>query len=365
MTSDNNLQDKSQFMAPPKTFAGWATNMLVVKPLSWGFGKIKEKLIGSVEEESKEFVVNSAVRNQSKLLIQHIHNTFGDKRIISMDQLMSEQNNFEGISREAMLIVLHHLSTVENRIYIEENLNAAAASHHHKLLLKFAEPHKAAEPITETERALYNLEQTEKFLLEQIEKKENKLTEVMALVKSSLKEGRNIVAKTHLRKKHMLEADLTKTVGILDNIQMMLQRVNSSEGDKDILNTYKIGSDAIKTAFAENGIDVDKCHDIIEDMQDIYAQQEEFESAISEPIRKQNEDDALLEKELMEMLNEETDKNKNTNNIGGGNTKDEAKIAEMDLLDKELEMRLRRLRSNLSDSDLPSTPEKRPTQVGW
>lgn len=363
MAAESNLQSKAEFMTTPKNWTGWAKNVLVVKPLSWGFGLIKEKLVGSSTAEDSEFVVQSAVVNQSKQLMKHIRNNYVGEKIISLDQLMSD--NIDGLSPEGMFVILHYMSSVKKNVYVEENINASAETSHHKLLLKFADPHKRVEPITEMERAIYNLDQTEKFLQATIEKKEHKLNEVLAQVKQSLSEGKKLLAKSQLRKKHLLETDLTKTLNILDNVQTMLERVKSSEGDKDVLSTYKIGSDAIKSAFVENGIDVDNVHDIIEDMQQIYANQEEFESAISEPMRRPNDvDDSALEKELMDLLNEK-DTDKKTNNMGGGTTKADIKTDEMDLLDRELEMRLRRLRSNLSDVDELPQSEKKPARVGF
>lgn len=366
MAAECNLQSKAEFMTTPQNWAGWAKNVLVVKPLSWGFGLIKEKLVGSSVAEDSEFVVQSAVVNQSRQLMKHVRGKYVGDKIISMDQLMSDADNIEGLSQEGILVILHYMSSVEKSVYVEENINASAETNHHKLLLKFADPHKKVEPITEMERALHNLEQTEKFLQATIETKDHKLNEVLAQVKRSLSEGKKLLAKSQLRKKHLLEADLTKTLNVLDNIQTMIERVKSSEGDKDIISTYKIGSDAIKSVFFANGINVDNVHDIIEDMQEIYASQEEFESAISEPMRRPNDaDDSALEKELMDLLNEK-DTDKKTNNIGGGTAKVDSKTDEMDLLDRELEMRLRRLRSNLTDVDeLPQQSEKKPARVGF
>ena len=68
--------------------------------------------------------------------------------------------------------------------------------------MKFAEPHKPAQPITEIERIIYNLEQTEKFLLKTIGHKEHQLNEVLDTVKDHLKNGKKNLAKTYLRKKH-------------------------------------------------------------------------------------------------------------------------------------------------------------------
>lgn len=362
MISEGNLVNKVEFMREVKTgWGSWAVDSLVVRPLGWGLSKLKEKLVSNVKDDDS-FVVMSAVKNQAMILLEHIRTRKIHNNIISMDDLMIGADDIEGITRDGLLLVLHHLSTAEKQVYIEDHQSTDSARH--KLLLKFAQPHQQVLPITEMERSIYNLEQTEKFLLETIEKKEEQLNVVLKQVKDCLRDGKKQIAKTHLRKKHMMEADLNKSLSILDNVQTMLQRVHASKNDNEILNTYKKGSAAIKTAFAEAGVNLDNVHDILEDLQEIYADQAEFETAISEPMRGTSGiDDSELEKELMELMQD--DSTNKANNAGGASkpSEDEKKPVDLDLLDRELEMRLKRLRSDLSDLDDLKTTEVAPIKL--
>ncbi|CRL04766.1 CLUMA_CG017826, isoform A [Clunio marinus] len=359
MSTENSVMAKDDFMSEQKSLASWAVNSLIVKPMSWGFGKIKETLIGSnaINEETT-FVVKSALIYQSKILEKHVKDRHSYNNIISMDELMENLHEIEGLSRDGVFLALHHLSSVEKRVYIEDNRDENESTTHHKLLMKFCEPHEKLQPITEIERSIYNLGQTEKFLIKTIDKKEKDLDDTLKKVKSSVKDGKKQIAKTFLRKKHLIENDLIKSIGILDNVQAMLQKVQSSKSDKEIFNAYKIGSEAIKKAFSEEGVNLDKVHDVIEDMQEIYQDQEEYEAAISEPLRGPNAiDDSDLERELMELINEkgnEVENNQKPGNDGGQKPKTiitENVTEDLESLDRELEMRLKRLRSDLSDID--------------
>ena len=364
MISEGNLVNKDEFMREQKTgWGSWAVDSLVVRPLSWGLGKIKEKLVTNVQDD-QSFVVLSAVKSQSMILQEHARTRKAKNNIISMDELMNGTEGIDGVSPDGILLALQYLSTVEKQVYVEEHKTTTDSTHHHKLLLKFADPHQRVLPITEMERSIYNLEQTEKFLLETIEKKEEQLNSVLKQVKDCLKEGKKQIAKTYLRKKHLMELDLTKSVNILDNVQTMLQRVNASKNDKEILSTYKMGSDAIKIAFANSGVNLDNVHDIIEDMQEIYGDQAEYEAAISEPLRGTRDvDDSVLEKELMELMQEDTETKTNiqadadnkNKNAGAATKPPDDKIEDLDFLDRELELRLKRLRSDFSDLDESQT----------
>lgn len=347
MISEGNVQDKASFMTSPKSWGEWAVDLVVYKPFSWTFNKVKEQVIGSAIDPQTVFISKTAVRKQAKLLQNHVRNVHSYNNIISMEDLMNSADEIEGLSKDGILLSLHHLNSVEKSVFIEENKAVKGSHHHHKLLLKFNEPGKPVQPITQLERSVYNLESTERYLIDTIDKKENSLNDLLVHVRDCLKNGKKQLAKTYLRKKHMLEADLTKTINILDNIQAMLQRVHNSKSDQEILQTYKIGADGIKNVFAESGINIDNVYDVIEEMKDVLDNQQELENAISSPIRNaQDVDDSVLELELLDLINENKTGGIKSNAPQNGNS-------EFNVMD--LEMRLKRLRGEIPD-ETPATP---------
>lgn len=347
MFSDGNLQNKDYFMAQPKTTWGsWMVDSLIYRPASWGLTKLKEKVIGTSIAADTVCVVKSTVEKQAKRLQEHVRNRHTFNNIISMDDLMENAEDIDGLSREGVLMALQYLSVYKKSAYIEENrhfTSEEATENHHKLLIKFSEPHMTAQPITELERSVYNLESTEKYLLSTIEKKEHQLNELLTQVKTCLAEGKKQMAKTFLRKKHVCETELSKTMNILDNIQAMLQRIHSSKSDKEIIKMYKMGSESIKHIFSNNGINLDNVSDIIEDMKEVIEEQEECQSALSAPMRGLNEiDDSELESELLDLINQ----NKNEADLKDDQSKPKT---DFDIMD--LEMRLKKLRGDFPDLD--------------
>lgn len=347
MLYEGNLQEKNAFMEQPKaTWGSWMVDSLIYKPASWGFSKIKEKIIGTSKSADTLFIVKSSVQKQARLLQEHVRNRHTFNNIISMDDLMESAENIDGLSREGILMALQHLSVYSKSAYIEENKHFTATddtANHHKLLIKFAEPHQIAQPITEMERSIYNLENTEKYLLETVNKKEKQMNELLMQVKNCLAEGKKQMAKTFLRKKHACESDLTKTMNILENIQTMLHKIQNSKSDKEIIQMYKMGSDSIKHIFSNNGINLDSVFDIIEDMKEVIEEQEECQLALSTPMRGLNEiDDSEIENELLDLINDNKKKEEEPKPA-------EAIKPEVDIMD--LEMRLKKLRGDFSDLD--------------
>ena len=90
---------------------------------------------------------------------------------------------------------------------------------------------------------------------------------------------------------------------ILENVQTMLQRIHETKSDKDIINTYKLGSNALKSTMLKEGINLDNVDDIIGEMKEVLEEQEEINRTISEPYKGSNDiDDLELENELQELI---------------------------------------------------------------
>lgn len=351
MISEGNVQDKESFMLPikPWTWTQWTASLLVA-PMSWTFNKLKEKVIGSAlsDDTKTVFVSKASVIKQAKLLQDHVRNAHSYNNIISMEDLMQSSEDIDGISRDGILLALQYLSNVEKTVYIEENKEAEYSQHHHKLLIKFSEPMEVVTPISHLERSVYNLESTEKFLISTIDKKEAQLNQIIEHVKTCLKDGKKQMAKTHLKKKHLLEKDIIKTMSILENIQTMVQRVHSSKSDREILQTYKIGAESIKHIFSDAGVNIDSVYDVIEDMKEVLGDQDEMQNIMSTPLRGDEIDDAELEVELKALIDEGKGND-------GGNINDKVVEPKSDFNLFDLEMRLQRLRGDFPDLDEKST----------
>lgn len=73
----------------------------------------------------------------------------------------------------------------------------------------------------------------------------------------------------------------------------MLQRVQESRDEKELFNAMN---------YTESGLNLDDVYNIVEDIQERFDKQEEFDLALSQPIRRTKINDLDLEKELMEFM---------------------------------------------------------------
>lgn len=180
----------------------------------------------------------------------------------SLTELVKKLN----LTGEGIDLVLHHL-LCRQRVFMEKL--PSEGDHEKKVLLKFAVPGAQAQPITAIERSIYNLEQTEHDLMKVIEKLEQNISDAMALVKQNLRDGKKQLAKSNLKKMHLLEKNLDKKMNVLDNVQTMVSRIHDSQSDRHVIDAYKIGSNALKTAFADSGITLDSVDDTLAEMKEV------------------------------------------------------------------------------------------------
>lgn len=63
MMKEGQLVAKVEFLKmPQETWSGWAVDVLVKRPLGWGFGKVKEKLVGNVQDDGAEFICMDVIK---------------------------------------------------------------------------------------------------------------------------------------------------------------------------------------------------------------------------------------------------------------------------------------------------------------
>lgn len=143
MSFEGNLVTKDHFMQKPKGWTGWAVESLFVKPLSWGFSKVKEKIVATPSSsEQKDLISKNVLKIQSKLLYDEIKSRHNNN-LISMDDLMRSVEKIDGISKEGSLYALQYLSVEDKKVFIEEE---DPSNPQHKILLKFADYHKPVAP---------------------------------------------------------------------------------------------------------------------------------------------------------------------------------------------------------------------------
>ncbi|XP_058832436.1 charged multivesicular body protein 7 [Topomyia yanbarensis] len=350
MIREKQLLSSEQFRKESQeSWTGWAVDVFIRKPVGWGFGVVKDKLIGSSQDENAEFVCLEVVMKQADVLEKFLQEQNKHNILISMEDFTDLTKN-SGMSIDGINLVLHHMVR-QQRVYIDRS--ASETREENKWLLKFAVPGAKAQPITDIERSIYNLEQTEQDLLKIVDKLDQDIADSVELVKGNIREGKKQLAKSNLKKKHLLEKNLEKKMNVLENVQTMLSRIHDSQSDRNVIEAYKLGSNALKNAFASSGITLDSVDDTLAEMKEIMDQQDEMQTMIGS-TQTADVDELELEKELSDLIDMklaesniqpspislESPVPKAPAAVSGG----QSTLAQLNDFDKEIEKRLAALR---------------------
>ncbi|XP_022125012.1 charged multivesicular body protein 4c [Pieris rapae] len=157
-----------------------------------------------------------------------------------------------------------------------------------------------------THEAIQKLRETEELLIKKSEFLEKKVeTEIQVARKNGTKNKRAAIAA--LKRKKRYEKQLIQIDGTLTQIEAQREALEGATTNAQVLNTMRDAANAMKLAHKD--IDVDKVHDIMDDIAEQHDISREITEAISSNVAFPNDiDEDELEKELEELEQEELDK---------------------------------------------------------
>ncbi|XP_035909242.1 charged multivesicular body protein 7 [Anopheles stephensi] len=290
-------QYKVQRHAGTFGFNLWTASKLIQAPLSWGYEAVIGSVIGSTNiNENENFIVTAVAEQHAKAIENAINERGLQNKLLQYDDLitlLAETSNITRQGVEPAMILL------ENRGRLTKQIMASGESS--TVLIKFAGANLAAQPITSIEKSIYDLEQSEKRLMKDINTIERNISQTMDEVREYIKNGRKQMAKTYLKKKHTLEKHMQGKISALENLQILLLKIHNSQSDKNVIEAYKLGTSALKSAYESAGITIDQLDETMDEMKHVLGQHNEMLSMIS-TVAEDDVDELELERELGDLI---------------------------------------------------------------
>ncbi|KAF9180144.1 hypothetical protein BGZ51_006430 [Haplosporangium sp. Z 767] len=161
-----------------------------------------------------------------------------------------------------------------------------------EMIIKFATKdsiqHKTMQEITTADRGIIELRETCKRLDKQVQDIEERILELTNKAKVCVRKNQRSRAAFALRQRKNLEDVLDKRLKSLDTLSSILFRIQSSETDAEVLQSYKLGASTLASVMAirdqdgEKLLSRDKIDSTMDRLADVFADQEEVDQAMSE-----------------------------------------------------------------------------------
>jgi len=154
-------------------------------------------------------------------------------------------------------------------------------------------------------QAIQKLRETEEMLVKKQEFLEKKIAQEIDIARKNGTKNKRVAIQA-LKRKKRYEKQLQQIDGTLSTIEMQREALESANTNTNVLQTMGEAAKALKAAHQH--MDVDKVHDMMDDIAEQQEVAREISEAISNPVAfGQDIDEDELEKELEELEQEELD----------------------------------------------------------
>ncbi|KAG0258838.1 hypothetical protein BGZ95_004857 [Linnemannia exigua] len=181
----------------------------------------------------------------------------------------------------------------------------------HELVIKFANKEtirdRTKQEITTADRGIIELRETIKRLDGQVQDIEERIAELTEKARACLQKNQRAQAKFTLRQRKHLDDVLSKRLKSIDTISSIFFRIQSSETDAELLQSYKLGANTLASVMAtkdENGqeimskenveVTMDRISDVLADQHEVDQAMSDGASLVMEIIHPGDEDDDIM-----------------------------------------------------------------------
>ncbi|XP_073838408.1 charged multivesicular body protein 7 [Musca autumnalis] len=295
---------------PSNGWTGWAVLRFWKNPLN----KIKNVVLPSTPIQ-QEFVHLTVI----KMMLHDLQTIFEKSpysgSICCYEELKNDISNNINITDDCLALCLRTLSCQQK---IGLNYRQSTDGNNNQIihLVKIPSTSDASIIINESDIALHNLQTTKQSLLKQLDSLELQVSENEEKARQYIKENKRLLAKTYLRKKHLLEKSHAKRSDALHNIESIISNLDDAKHNGVILDAYKYGTKALQDILKTSNLTYDNVEEVVSDLRETLDMNNDLQETIAKPntselLSKDEEDE--LERELKELFGDQCGKSPSTN----------------------------------------------------
>ncbi|XP_020808922.1 charged multivesicular body protein 7 [Drosophila serrata] len=306
MQQQKLIRSRTEFeYDPANSWSGWLVNSLVKRPLSWSWSKIKHSVVAEDLEAAStvEWIHLDVLNSTCDLITKNILPENSGK-LLHFDAFKSlcKSQQIRIQSDKDLYVCLISLN-VRQIVGLEFKIEKGLREIH---LVKIPKKHGEDLNISQEDHAVHNLQNTQAQLLKQLENLEEDIKVNDDKARQYLKENKRQMAKTYLRKRHLLEKNHERRSIALHNIESLLSSVDEAQNSGVVLDAYKIGSNTLKKVLSDSGLKYDNVDEVLADVRETLDQHREVQDVMSNSsvVEGASQDEDQLEKELRELCGE-------------------------------------------------------------
>ncbi|XP_061396251.1 charged multivesicular body protein 7 [Musca vetustissima] len=226
--------------------------------------------------------------------------------IYSFEEVKNNISALLNISEDCLVLCLRTLFC-QQQIGLRYRQNANADGNNNEMihLIKIPSTSNSSVTVDDSDIALHNLQITRQSLLKQLEHLELQISENEEKTRQYIRENKRLLAKTYLRKRHLLEKSHVKRSDALHNIESLISNIDDAKHNGVILDAYKYGTKALQDVLKTSNLTFDNVEEVVSDMRETLDMNNDLQETIakatpSECLSTDEEDE--LERELKELF---------------------------------------------------------------
>ncbi|XP_054724596.1 charged multivesicular body protein 7-like [Uloborus diversus] len=294
MLSQNLIVNFSDFskIESEKGWIGWGFDIVVQKPMRWGFSTVQSLLRWAKKEE--KFILLPVVKDLADKVLQR-HSLLVKSELV--DNII-----FLDVFEEQCKDICENINFTLAVMQLQKDCSVHVFEDDGRKVIKFRRSSEIkVNKLSEVDKGVLSLRKARDSLLNDVDRLEDDIKSCTQEIKAMVKAGSKTKAMVLLKRKKRLEACLAKKYVAFDNIEDLLCQLQNSGSEKMVLDAYRTGVQAMKASMKID-LDINKIDETMAEVEEAVDDYSEVQKTLSRPVGADKENLEEFEDELAELL---------------------------------------------------------------
>jgi charged multivesicular body protein 7 len=324
LVRSGTVKPVSEYVASAGGWMSWSINLLLRRPARWGYhALIKQpvswafsKIFGSTEEDasagcqplSRDQLMQSLPDEEFVIveLVKKAADAVYERHCSSVTfRLTDDVVGYADLAQRCADICADRRSFDITLLELcrQKRCAIGIGADGEKVIRMASDRSERASSLSDTDMKIYRLKAAEAKLEDEIKNLTGEMEQCRLHAKTCLQQGRKSAALKYLRRKKLLDSRQHQHEQAIDKINSLLNMLQQTESQKQILDAYATGVEAFKEIKNRYGLTEDSIDDTMVQIQEAFDDNEIIQQSMVQPLPGDIDiDDVDLEQELDQLL---------------------------------------------------------------